>query len=247
VTHEGSRFYDNDSVFETYSRHRENPESANDTLERPVIDELMGDVREQHVLDLGCGNAEFGRDLLAAGAASYLGVDGSHNMIAQAEHTLQGGPGRAIRCDLEAWPFPYERFTRVCARLVLHYVADLEALLQQVYRSLKPGGLIVFSVEHPVITSIDSAWNDGPREDWVVDRYFDTGKRVTHWMGAEVVKYHRTVEDHFQALRACGFQVESVRESRPVREHFQSEATFLRRRRIPLFLFMAARKSAARA
>jgi len=61
-------------------------------------------------------------------------------------------------------------------------------------------------------------------------------------MGARVIKYHRTIEDHFLALKKAGFNVESVRESRPVRANFKTDEAFLRWKNIPLFLFMAARK-----
>lgn len=246
MSFEGSTFYDEPGVFGAYAALRSHTESANDTLERPLMRELLGDVRGQHILDLGCGTADFGLELLAAGAASYLGVDGSRNMVAQAEVALRGTPGRVLRCDLQEWDPPEASRSRVCARLVLHYLPTLGPVFEKVHRALQPGGLFVFSVEHPVITSFEEAYvDDRPREAWLVDRYFATGRRVTQWMGAEVVKYHRTVEDHFLALQAAGFTVEGVRESRPVRENFRTDATFLRRQRIPLFLFMAGRKAPA--
>ena len=53
----------------------------------------------------------------------------------------------------------------------------------------------MFSVEHPVITSCDRAWQgQGQRQDWIVDDYFDNGPRVTQWLGGQVTKNHRTVE-----------------------------------------------------
>jgi hypothetical protein len=55
ASYEGSKFYDDDGVFANYSQLRANPESANDTLEAPVIRELLGDVRGHDFLDLGCG------------------------------------------------------------------------------------------------------------------------------------------------------------------------------------------------
>ena len=238
MSYEGSSFYDDDGVFDTYARLRSNVESANDTLERPLMRELLGEVRGEDIVDLGCGTADFGRELLAAGAASYLGIDGSRNMVEQARLALQGTPGRVERSELQDWHAQAASCSRVCARLVLHYLPSLEAVFGQVHRALRPGGLFVFSVEHPVITSFDHPGEDG----WFVDHYFETGRRVTEWMGAEVVKYHRTVEDHFLALQAAGFTVESVRESRPVRANFRSDETYARRLRTPLFLFMAGRK-----
>jgi hypothetical protein len=76
-----------------------------------------------------------------------------------------------------------------------------------------------------------------------VDHYFDSGRRVTHWLGEQVVKYHRTVEAYFQGLQTAGFVIEHLRESRPERSWFIDNETYQRRKRIPLFLFLAARKS----
>ena len=58
-------------------------------------------------------------------------------------------------------------------------------------------------------------------------------------MGGTVRKYHRTVEDYFRALQEAGFVVEQLRESRPQREQFADAQIYERRRRIPLFLFLA--------
>jgi hypothetical protein len=76
----------------------------------------------------------------------------------------------------------------------------------------------------------------------VVDDYFASGARETAWLGGTVRKYHRTIEDYFRALQDAGFVVEQLRESRPRREHFADEQTYQRRKRIPLFLFLAGRK-----
>ena len=241
--YEGSSFYDDDEVFATYARHRAGAETANDTLDAPIIRELLGDVRHQDILVLGCGNAEFGRELLAAGATSYTGVDGSRNMVAVAAKTLSLTPAKIIHAQLEEFDYPVAQYSRVCARLVFHYLARLEPIFGRIHKALRPGGLLVFSVEHPLLTAYEAPEDDAhPRENWIVDNYFDTGPRTTEWMGARVVKYHRTIEDHFLALKKSGFSVDSVRESRPVRANFQNESTYLRMRRIPLFLFMAASK-----
>jgi hypothetical protein len=112
-----------------------------------------------------------------------------------------------------------------------------------VFQTLAPGGRLLFSVEHPVITSCDRGWPAGTlRQDWIVDDYFETGLRETSWLGGSVQKYHRTVEDYCMALQHSGFIFEQLRESRPQREHFQDQQTYERRKRIPLFLFLSGRK-----
>jgi hypothetical protein len=59
----------------------------------------------------------------------------------------------------------------------------------------------------------------------------------------EVVRYHRTIEKYFTTLQSAGFVVESLRESCPHREQFADAETYELLKRVPLFLFLAARKS----
>jgi predicted TPR repeat methyltransferase len=240
----GPQFYDTEAVFDTYVGRRARAETPNDTLEGPVVRELVGDVSGFDILDLGCGNGAFGKELLDAGARSYLGIDGSRRMIESSTMVLAGTRATSIHCSLEDWQAPSETFDLVTARLVLHYIEDLPRLLTKVSRALRRNGALVFSVEHPVITSSDRAWaGGGERQDWIVDDYFRMGRRVTNWMGQEVVKYHRTVESHVRALLLAGFRLEGLREAEPQRHNFQNEETYLRRQRIPLFLVMAGRKA----
>ena len=86
----GPDFYDDDATFSTYSQRRRQADAPNDTLEKPVLLELIGEPAEKRFLDLGCGDAAIGRELLAHGAAAYVGIDGSHKMAALAAQTLGG-------------------------------------------------------------------------------------------------------------------------------------------------------------
>jgi SAM-dependent methyltransferase len=244
VSYDGSQLYDDDAVFDLYSQRRARTDNPNDTLEKPVILELIGPVAGLDVLDLGCGDAAFGRELLAGGARSYLGIDGSANMIRAAHRNLAGTGAHAVHADITVSAPQANSFDLATARLVFHYVDSLREVLVNVRQALRPGGRLVFSVEHPVITSSNKALaNDGPRQDWIVDDYFNSGARIVSWLGAQVVKHHRTVDDYFLAVQQAGFSVTSIRESKPDRHHFVDEATYRRRLRIPLFLFVAAEKA----
>src|SRR3989442_11389653 len=107
-------------------------DNPNDTLEKPVLLELLGDVTGKRILDLGCGDAAFGHEAFQRGCAAYLGVEGSHNMVALALQNLAGTSGRVIE-------------------------ANLETALSHVHQALVASGRFVFSVEHPVITSCHRA------------------------------------------------------------------------------------------
>jgi len=239
---QGPEFYDDNVVFNTYQTQRETRrDSPNETLEKPIFDALTGNLANLRILDLGCGNAQYGREALQQGCRSYLGLEGSRNMFGAAEQTLAGTAGQVVQATMETWAYPKQQFDLVTARLALHYVATIDTLFANVFDALIDTGRFIFSVEHPVITCSDSAWRTGgPRQHWIVDDYFTTGRRVTTWMGGEVIKYHRTVEEYFIGLQKAGFTVTSLRESRPEREHFHDEANYERRKRIPLMLFLSA-------
>src|SRR3954447_24355530 len=154
----GPVFYDDDAVFATYMAARQRPDNPNDTLEQPVTLELLGDLAGRRVLDLGCGDAAFGRVVLARGGSIYLGVEGSRNMAALAREMLTGTSGQVRHCTIEDWEAPAAAFDLAVARLSLHYLDDLAPTFGHVYQALASGGRFVFSVEHPVITSCNRGW-----------------------------------------------------------------------------------------
>jgi SAM-dependent methyltransferase len=237
----GPEFYDDPSVFATYVAKRSDPNNAVETLEKPVFAELIGDLADLRILDLGCGDAQFGQEALQQGCRAYVGVEGSQNMYRLACANLADTGGKVSHATIEDWPYPVEHFDLVTSRLTLHYIEEIIGVFTNVYRALVPGGRFIFSVEHPVITSCYRAWRGrGLRQDWIVDEYFETGPRVTRWMGGEVVKYHRTVENYYSALRTVNFMVDAVRESRPQQAVFVNDETYQRRKRIPLMLFFSA-------
>jgi len=241
MSNNGPQVYDDDRNFTTYMERRRKQENANDTLEKPVITELSGDVTGLNVLDLGSGDARFGIELLNKGCESYTGIEGSSNMVQAAQQNLQGREkATVIHTLLEDWIPAANSFDLVISSLVLHYIEDLESLFRKVKQTLKSNGRFVFSVEHPVITS--TLQPSGLRTNWIVDQYFIEGFREQQWLGGTVQKYHRTIEQYFTTLQLAGFTIEQLRESKPQRSNFLHDETYERRLRIPLFFFLAARK-----
>jgi SAM-dependent methyltransferase len=246
---DGPAFYDDPAVFDTYWQARARATSPNELIEEPLVLALLGPVAGLRILDLGCGDAAFGRRLLADGCASYLGVDASRRMVRRARGELRDTRGALLHQRIERYTAPPGTFDRVVSRLALQYVEDLGSVLGTVQALLVPGGTLVFSVEHPVITSCAAGWSPStPRTSWVVNQYFATGRRETSWLGGRVVKYHRTVEDYVALVlvQQAGFRLERLREGRPELARMPSQAEFERRHRIPLFLVIAATREAPR-
>ncbi len=233
----GPSVYDQDDFFACYMKRRGRKESPNNAIEGPIIFELLGSYRGLSILDLGCGDASFGKELLLQGAESYVGLEGSVQMRKEALKNLQGVNGNVIAGVMESYEYPTDTYDLVTSRFAIHYVSDIEKLFQQIYNTLKEGGRFVFSVQHPVTTSSFKSKQSGDkREDWVVDDYFRESERSEPWLSQSVVKYHRTIESYFRSLVNAGFQITDLREGAPVRARFEEESEYQRRLKIPLVL-----------
>ncbi len=242
MEYKGSSVYDNKDFYDHYMARRHRNESPNKLIENPELLELLGEVSGLEVLDLGCGDASIGLELLDKDCLFYLGIDGSKNMCERASVKLEGTNGHVEHSSLEEYRYPENTYDRVVSQLVLHYIENVDQVMKSVYRTLKPGGRFVFSVQHPVITASFKSMQGGKRSNWIVDDYFHPGRRVEPWIGEEVVKYHRTIEEYFRLLQQTGFEIQELREGTPRKEYFEDENEYERRKRIPLFLFFSCGK-----
>jgi SAM-dependent methyltransferase len=236
----GGAFYDDPDVFATYNEPREGISDPTAVMEEPAFLDELGPVEGLSIVDLGCGDASLGRELLDAGCRHYLGIDGSTNMVQAADANLRVGVGEIRRGDIEDFTAPHASFDVVVSRLALHYVEDIDPVLRACHDCLTPGGRIVFSVVHPVVTSHDArSTTNEKRADWVVDRYFYAGPREQRWLGGTVTWHHRTIEDYVCSLTDAGFRVSALRECAPRHDRFEDDQEFERRNRIPLFLLLS--------
>ena len=97
------------------------------------------------VLDLGCAGG-FMAEALAARGAHVTGIDPAEGAIAAARAHARA-QGLRISYDVgvgEALPYDTASFDAVVCVDVLEHVADLNKVLAEVARSLRPGGLFLF-------------------------------------------------------------------------------------------------------
>ncbi|KGF73554.1 methyltransferase type 11 [Neosynechococcus sphagnicola sy1] len=113
---------------------------------------LIGEVTDQRILDLACGEGTYSRLLKQRGAARVVGVDISAQMIAlaqQAEATQPLGI-EYIVCDVQALG-QIGDFDQVVASYLLNHAPTREQLLgmcQTIFANLKPGGRFVSINNH---------------------------------------------------------------------------------------------------
>ncbi|RAI44056.1 class I SAM-dependent methyltransferase [Rhodoplanes roseus] len=235
--------YDDPVFFENYARLRHCGTGLNDWLEQPALWSLLPPLAGLRVLDLGCGFGDFARKARRAGARIVVGLDVSTRMLAQAR-ALTDDPavayrhGSIERLDLDG------RFDLVVSSLTLHYVAEYAAAVARIARLLDPGGVFVFSVEHPICTArAEQKWvcdTDGRPLYWPIDEYRSEGPRSTRWFVNGVIKHHRTVETYVTGLLEAGLTLRALREPEPVEDTILADRD-LHRRRPPILVLAATR------
>jgi SAM-dependent methyltransferase len=206
---------------------------------------MLPDLTGKRVLDLGCGFGWFARWAREHGAASVLGLDLSENMLARARADT-AGPAIAYRiADLEELALPDGAFDLAYSALAFHYIADFERLARTRHRSLVPGGLLVFTIEHPILmaASYPHWWTDEDgRRTWPVNRYSVEGERRTDWFTKGVLKYHRTIGSTLNTLIGAGFAIRHVEEFAPTAAQIAENPDLAEEIERPMFLLVSAER-----
>ena len=121
----------------------------------------------------------------------------------------------------------------------IHYQrSDLDAL--------KPGGSLVFSMEHPIYTCASrQGWltDDNGERFWGVNHYQDEGQRVSNWLADGVIKYHRTLGTTLNALIKAGLTISNVNEWGPTQAQIDAWPALAEEAERPMLVLIAARKA----
>jgi ArsR family transcriptional regulator len=139
---------------------------SNTTVTEKVLDSFTG---ASVVADLGCGAGELLVGL-AKRADRVIGVDSSPAMLEQASKLLQGSGEQTGNIELrlgaiEHLPLADSEAEAALLNMVLHHLADPLAVIQEVRRTLVPGGKL---------TVCDLVRHD---QEWMRDKYGD------QWLG----------------------------------------------------------------
>ncbi|MFO0294804.1 MAG: class I SAM-dependent methyltransferase, partial [Rhodospirillales bacterium] len=210
--------YDDPKFFAGYAALPRSASGLDGAPEWPALRAMLPDLGGRAILDLGCGYGWFACFAARAGAARVLALDASARMLARAVE-INAHPAIEYRqADLETVTFVPAAFDLAYSSLAFHYVSDLAGLLARVRCALRPGGALVFSVEHPIYSAPSApAWREGDdgRRFWPLDRYLVEGPREVAWLGARVAKQHRLMSTTLNALAGAGFALGHVEEWRP--------------------------------
>jgi len=240
-----NNIYDNKTFYDAYSQMPRSKDGLKSAGEWHQLQPLFPPLEGKAVLDLGCGYGWHSKYAASQGAVSVLGLDLSERMIGEARKRNAADQITYKVCGVEEYEYPEAGYDFVISNLVLHYIADLDAIFEKVFRTLKPGGIFLFNIEHPVFTAgVNEDWlygRDGTPAAWPIDNYFYPGERQTLFLGQRVAKQHHTLTQIFMGVLRAGFTLEHIEEAQPP-EEIMDIAGMKDEMRRPMMLLVRARK-----
>jgi len=246
---EPQNIYDDPHFFAGYSSLERFGAGWQRAMEHADLLALLPDASGRRVLDLGCGAGQLARHLATTGATEVIGVDVSERMLERARAEWAHPRVTYTRGAIEDLAYPRERFELIVSSLALHYVEDYAGLMSRIAAWLAPGGVLVYSTEHPIYTArlpgdgwvVDEA---GRRARWGIDRYSDEGPREESWFVAGVRKVHRPFATLINGLLDAGLVLERIVEPVPGEDWLRDRPQWRDERRRPMFLLVRATKPA---
>jgi SAM-dependent methyltransferase len=153
-----------------------------DLVNTPAFLRMLPSVAGLRVLDLGCGEGHNTR-LVARQGADVVAFDISEQFVRAARELDTAGIDHVVG-DGAALPFASSSFDAVTAFMSLMDVAEPERTLQEAARVLRPGGLLQFSVAHPLTSTPVRDWvlnEAGQRHALTIGDYFYEGPIRESW------------------------------------------------------------------
>ena len=111
-------------------------------LEQPVVREILDGLPRGVALDAACGTGRHSAYLASLGH-TVIGVDTSAAMLERARKEVPGAEFH--EADLQNLPFPDDHVDVIVCALALMHVPDIEPVLAELVRVLRPGGSLVIS------------------------------------------------------------------------------------------------------
>jgi ubiquinone/menaquinone biosynthesis C-methylase UbiE len=191
----------------------------------PFEDELklLGNIKEKKILEIGCGGAQCGIAMAKKGA-KVIGIDISEKQLEFARELAKKN-----KANVTFYQGDVRKLNQIKSKSqdivfsawALFYIDDLKSCFKEVHRVLKPNGVFVLSMPHPIYFTLN------PKTLKLEKSYFKTGKyvKIEKWMDGKehkFVSYKHTVSDLINLFIKTDFQIEEVIEP-DSRKHYPKD------------------------
>lgn len=216
----------------------------------PYMLSLMGDVSGKKILDLGCGEGGYSRNLSRCGA-DVTSVDCSEKVLryAEAQAEREGlSIQHYIRNSNDLYGIDNSTFDIVLCSMMLMDCEDFEGTVREAVRVLKQSGIMYVSVLHPCFngnheTGIGRQGIGLDREVVVKDYFSPTEWEAPLYKGSTPVLWrHRTIEDYVKMFIKCGLTIKDINEPRSTDEQAKISVPIAWLQKIPLYLYWTLEK-----
>lgn len=222
-------------------------------LHGPALLEACGEVSGLEVLDLGCGQGWFSRQV-ARQRAKVMGVDWSERLIAHARRYEEREPLGVTYHVLDAAHvgqlFPAHSFDLITACMSIMDMPRPGQVLAAARALLRRDGRLLMSVPNPVTDSTYREWErdqHGGKLSLKIDRYFEAATHVMEWnlkrlpQRFRTVQYRHTLEGWSRMFEEAGLFIARLREPRPTAEALARCPELADAARVPYFLIFELR------
>ncbi len=198
------------------------------------------------ICEVGCGEGQVARTLMAAGASSVVGVDPSRGQLAAAQRRA-GGP-QYLRGDAERLPLADGTVDGAVVCLVFEHLDVIEAAIGEINRVLAPGGRLLLMLNHPLLQTPGSGWVDDhlvdpPEQYWQIGEYLQPAEIVEEVAkGVHIRFVHRPLGTYLNALADAGLMLEHVEEPAPPPGFLAAAPGYASARHIPRLLALSLRR-----
>jgi ubiquinone/menaquinone biosynthesis C-methylase UbiE len=178
---------------------------------------LLGEVKGKKIVELGCGAAENCITLAKKGGIC-TGVDMSSEQLKIAQKLAEENNVKIelIEDDIEKLSkLDYNSFDIAISIFALDWMQDLFMAFKQAYRILKPKGIFVFSIQHPIYNLL-CAEDVNLKNLKISESYFEKETTFTESTGIDLRVHASTISDIINDLIRIGFGIDEILEPKPM-------------------------------
>jgi ubiquinone/menaquinone biosynthesis C-methylase UbiE len=175
----------------------------------PGVEQIIQEIHNKKVIDLGCGTGTLAR-ILSKKGASVIGIDFSDIMLKLAAKRNENITYK--KGDLhEKLDFEGESFDIALSVMVLHSLSEIDTAIKEAFRILKPNGRLIVVVPHMAhIYQFRSVMLEDADKYLTEQKGLFKWKQFKNYCKLPTAFYVRSLQFYFDAFKRHGFDVNAI-------------------------------------